>query len=270
MQSSADQSNTQNHPAMTDDSFIDFPELALLELHFVAIRSIELPWYHGALWNALFRHLIRLFVDPVRSLSQLQFRIHPVETGCLGYQKDDPVHLGLSFPFSLIGPVTSLVQGFNGLDRQNGRLGPATLRLKDARCRVSNRCLQCKDGPEKDWAVPLTADMIQTQAEYLAGLKDFSLLLTAPLRLKAPLYWKQKTGHTYLDPDFFQADPHAFAWLLQTVVPCQSGDGQPDMLSASFPVLTREAVYWQDITYGSNGKTLEPVVTRLKPIERYI
>ncbi len=57
-------------------------------------------------------------------------------------------------------------------------------------------------------------------------------------------------------PDFFQAAPHAFAWLLQTVVPCQSGDGQPDMPSASFPVLTREAVYWQDITYGSNGKTL--------------
>ena len=258
-----EQSNTQNHPAMADDSFIDFPDLALLELHFVATRAIELPWYHGALWNALFRHLVRLFVDPVHSLSQLQFRIHPVETGCPGYQKDDPVHLGLSFPFSLIGPVTSLIQGFNGQNTHIGKFGPATLRLTDARCRVSNRCLQCKDASAGEWAVPLTADMIQAQAEYLASLKDFSMLLTGPLRLKSPSHWKQQTGHTYLDPEFFQAEPCAFAWLLQAALSCRSGNGQPDKPSTPFPVLTREALYWQDITYGSNSKTLGGLIGQL-------
>ncbi len=195
-----------------------FPSLALLELHFRATCAIKLPWYHGALWNALFRHLIRKFVDPVRPLSDLGFRVHPVETGCLAYNQDDPVHLGLSFPFALLPSVTQLIQGFNHLDNHSGRLGPATLRMTGVRCLVNDCCLQVDDVFPADWAAPLTKEMIQAQAEYLTQCQDFSLRLSAPLRLKAPLAWKKQTGYTYLDPAFFPANPHALSWnILQTI-----------------------------------------------------
>ncbi len=268
-------SNVPNSLPAFDDLL--FPDLGLLEVHFTVTENLEMSWYHGPAWNALFRHLVRKFIDPVQSLASLGLCIHPVETGCLAYQKGDSVHIYLSFPFALLEPVCDLLRGFNTVREHTGKLGPYSLRFKNARCLVSGKLFR-----EKDFCVcPLNREMIVRQVKRLVELEDFSLLLSAPLRLKSPTDWKKHSGHTFLDFDFFQVEknPHAVLYLLQEAAAICSvelnladfsflSNGENLESSANicenseflslkytFPVVSRNLLSWQDISYGTNQKT---------------
>ncbi|MEI6155575.1 MAG: hypothetical protein WCQ90_15990, partial [Deltaproteobacteria bacterium] len=92
------------------------PKLVLLELCFGVLLPVRnLPHYHGAQWSALFRTLLKRYFPQEalapppsppsagrcsgeNAMSVANIWIHPIETGVLAYEKDEPIRLGLTFP----------------------------------------------------------------------------------------------------------------------------------------------------------------------------
>lgn len=228
-----------------------FEDLAVFMLCFEAKQQISrLPYYHGALWNGLFRDLVRDFVNSKMPMAQTGFRIHPVDTGMLFYNKNDPVHLGISFPYTSLEPVFNMLSHFNSLGKGRGSINPGVLRLEKAVCRVSStefrfdadifsqdlRCIQ-----------PLTWDIICRDAQALSAMDQFSLAFYTPLRLKSPGPYREATGNTHIGSDYFRAWPDSAAHLLKA-----SGAEQ----EACTLSIIRESIAWNDLTYGRHATTI--------------
>lgn len=227
-----------------------------LELRFrVTERITRLPHYQGALWNAFFRDLLKVFVSKNRSMADLGVSVHPFETGVTEYRKNEPLHLGLSFSQGLLPGMADMIRGFNTLPPARGHFHPGRLTLEAAVCRVSGmdlvKPLSGGTNPEdvlsQGLAVPVCRDLIKSEAEKLRTCKCITLRFHGPLRFKSPAGYRKKTGFTYLDPRFFHDDPGHVSWFLNQL----GSDSEQSELKVADATLI-----WLDNKYGEKRTTL--------------
>ena len=182
---------------------LDLPSLHLVELHFRAIAPVRtLPHYHGPHWNGLFNFILKPYLPPETGLAQAGFWIHPIETGMSTYEKDEPLHLGLTFPEAFAGPVLQMLKEFNELYSPHGHFQPGrTVVLEKIVCCLSGQVFSPKT-LEASLLPPLFPDLITSEIQSLSRKKAFTLCFHVPLRMKRPAGFKQP-GHQWVDPDFF-------------------------------------------------------------------
>ena len=206
--------------------------IALLQLSFKATRRIaNLPFYHGQLWSALFRDLIRDYAGIALPLADMGFAVHPIETGRVAFSKGDTINLGLSFPFSYFEAIFTMLKSFNAIPIVEGKLTPATLVLERITCRVSGEEYTVPPGghPPSPWqgngektdshrgkdddppdqlaVIPYNQAHVEVDALQLMAFNTFQIVFHAPLRLKSPSLYKKRTNNTFIGWDAFQLEP---------------------------------------------------------------
>jgi hypothetical protein len=182
--------------------------LILLELRFRALRGIrDLPFYHGAQWNALFRNLLRPVLPPGGDLATSGIWVQPVETGIHSYDSGDEIRVDLTFPTECLEAVSRMLGFFNSLHTGEGHFRPGfTVMLESIRCRVSG-----KEHNPGDYArgvactQQLTREDVEDEIDCLSLLDRFSILFHAPMRLKRP-EGRKRAGHRYCDRDYFLSE----------------------------------------------------------------
>lgn len=177
---------------------LSLPELVLLELRFKTLLPINnLPHYHGGQWSAMFRSILKPYLSEKQNLSSMNFWVHPVETGILSYDADEPVHIGITFPAGQAQAVGRMLTDFNSIDSTQGHFQPGkTIRLDSVLCRKT----------KKPWDYHNTEFLdvrsIEEEIQFLQGLDAFTLLIHSPMRHTRPEGYKTK-GHHYCDGEFF-------------------------------------------------------------------
>ncbi len=235
----------------------EIPRLVLLELHFRALLDInKLPHYHGAQWSALFRNVLRNFLPVGLDMSAAGIFIQPFEAGVLRYKQNDPIHLGVVFPFEQHTLMERLLAGFNDQKVEDGHFQPGkTIKLESIYCRVSDKIWQ------PDRKVFLTEKILTPEIEKLTALDEFHLHFYTPLRDKRPEGFKEE-GHTFCDEDFFlMEDSYLPARHLFSKIRCAD---LPDFDNIDLQV-KETGLTWLDMTYGSKKlKTIGGVAGRVK------
>ncbi len=183
------------------------PELYMLQLTFKALSPIRhLNYFHGPQWNAMFRTLLKKYLEKGTNMAEAGIHLQPIETGICRYEKDDPICIGISFPAESASAVCEMLANLNTSKTGSGHFQPGnTVKLEKTTCRVSGRTFP----PEKitpKCLEPIDYDLILPEIKHLCTLDSFDLVIYSPLRLKRPPGTKND-GHTYFDPDFFFAEP---------------------------------------------------------------
>lgn len=224
------------------------PRLCLIELEFRTIdRIINLPFYHGIHWNALFREALKK-----HNLSELNLWVQSVETAVFEYREQEKLKVGITFPVEQALPFSKILQTLKDNKNFRGHFIPSkTVELIGANCRITGKPWR----PEDTEALSYKA--LLSEVEELLSLKEFTLLFYSPLRAKRPEGFKTE-GHTYLDHEFFTLTEgsnlleHLFSKVRLI-------DQKPELKELS---VQNAHLLWLDIPYGE--KTLGGVVGAIK------
>jgi CRISPR-associated protein Cas1 len=186
---------------MPDDGAI--PAVHLAQLRFRVCAPIEgLSIYHGPMWNALFRDLLRPHLPPAAKLHETGIYLNPIETRLIRLQAGDPLHVGLVFPVEAAAAVCAALAGFNDWRTPRGNLRPGeTILLENLQCRVSGQTVQNGEIAPHHLRV-LDDRALAPERAALAAADRFSLIFYTPLRLFRPEGQKQD-GHNLCDPHYF-------------------------------------------------------------------
>lgn len=242
---------------------LNLPPLHLLQLRLRAAAPIRgLPHYHGPQWFGMFNFILARYLPAGATLNQAGFRIHPVETGVSYYERDEPLHLGITFPSSSADAVVGMLRDFNGLKAPHGQFQPGkTLLLEEIACRLSGQCFQ-PESLDGSLLAPLFPELLGSEVETLAQLDAFSLCLSAPLRMKRPEGFK-KPGHEFVDPEFFLGEgagcPDPLIHLVRAAALPGSAVPEASGLQVSGGALT-----FLDNTYGDYQKPIGGVMGILR------
>lgn len=201
------------HETMT----IESPAPCLLELRFRCVAPIGgLLHFHGPQWSALFRNILGSRLPGGGGLAAAGVSVQPWETGVSAYAPDDAIHVGLTFPATLLPQIGQLLVDFNDLSTGDGQFAPGrTIRLEGVRCRITGEELPPGDVAAK--AGIITSEIIAAEIEALAALDTFRIIFPVPLRLTRPARMKTP-GHRYGDEDFFLGDPTGAAAALEHLI----------------------------------------------------
>lgn len=237
------------------------PPLVFLELHFKTLLPIHnLPFYHGPHWSALFRNLLKPYI-PDESLSKAGIWIHPIETGIISYEKDEPIHLGLTFPLSRSQEIAEILGGFNTTSHATeGHFQPGrTIYLEKTICRLTGNIWEPDDKPS------LSYEMLKDEIEMIQNLNGFTILFYSPLRLPRPSGYKTQ-GHHYCDEEFFlenkMDNSQALSHLISNI---RLSEKIPSVCTTL--KIAGGALKWLDVPYGKEvRKTIGGVVGKLKII----
>ncbi len=237
------------------------PPLILLELRFRTIAPVrKLPHYHGPQWSALMRNALKPHLDGM-NMAAAGVGVHPVETGVMAYEPNEPVHLGLTFPARLRNEIAGMLDEFNSIKTPGGHFQPGrTIRLEEVFCRISQRPCSAEE------AAVLDADVLKPEIDELQRLDGFTLHLYSPLRLPRPAGHKVK-GHSYCDEEFFLGGENAAtdpSMPLGHLLNRLRLDGPPPQDGAGLRVCGG-ALRWLDSKYGRGfKKTIGGPVGKLK------
>jgi len=263
--------------------FPKLPSIILLELHFRCLSEIDnLPHYHGAQWNALYRALIKPFLPARTGMTDAGIAVIPVETGVVRYAAEDLIHLGLVVNRNYAQAVYQALTVFNDSAGATGHFRPGrSLRLESCCCRVSGNKVMFsgkQDLPTVSeinavWQ-PLCRQSLTTEIETLQSLNTFSLVFHTPLRLTRPAGVKQP-GHRYGDEAFF-LDPacHPMVHFISGIR-CEDSTTSKNSVLNTVATETpknpdalrveRGALMWVDLPYGKRpAKTLGGVMGTLR------
>lgn len=244
-----------------DKRVTPIPALHLLQLRFKTLTALQgLPIYHGPMWNALFRDLLRPHLPSGIPLDEAGIHLNPIETRLVNCDPDDPMHLGLIFPPQHAPAVCAALNDFNRFEADHGRLRPGeTITLESATCRITGRDLPA-DRISPDRLAILDEKALAPEVAALSALERFELVFYAPLRLPRP-EGNKTPGHTLCDVPFFLASTDQGNQAVQHLLACLSGNGN----SAASTALTieRGALFMLDNTYGRFKTPLGGVTGRL-------
>ncbi|KJR40057.1 CRISPR-associated protein Cas1 [Candidatus Magnetoovum chiemensis] len=246
-------------------------ELTLLELKLKCLEPInKLPHFHGPHWSALFRHALKPYLT--HSLSDARIWIHPLETGVSSYEKDESIHLCLTFPRRVNDAVSNMLRDFNKITVPGGHFQPAvTISLEEIYCRIQRKPLNPNKPLTPNQCAYLNNNAIENEINALSEKETLTIWFYTPLRLPRPQGLKQQ-GHHYCDASFFAAkqfDPNLpVRHILNSV---RGSDTLPlteesaanntsdanymrNNLSCDNLTITDSALHWIDTSYGEHRK----------------
>jgi hypothetical protein len=226
-----------------------------LQLGCMALTTITgLPVYHGALWSALLRNLLRRYFPARTSLA---------DTGILPVCRWNPqiiqaghtLYLELLTPVSCLHPVLEMLWDFNYRHTRGYFRPGVTLRLQTVHCAVSGTLIVSFDSNSppvlhSDNLVPLTPESLALPAATLLQQSAFTLVFDTPLRLRRPP-GKKTPGHQFCDTKYFRdiTNTDAIAHLASGVrwlEPVNDGRLHGDTAAT----IDRSTLTWMDIPYG--------------------
>ncbi len=225
------------------------PGFHLVRLKFRVVGPVNsLPFFHGPLWSAMFRNLLR--ENGVSKTGPgFPVWVQPVETGIIEYHPGEEISLGLLVMEDAAAPLSEILEGMNSVSTCRGHFQPGvTIRLEETLSRLTGKAWSPGDRP-------LTLDDIRQEAERLAaGLDEFSIQTISPMRITRPEGLKTP-GHRYCDTDFFHAvkGPDAIRRIVDKVR--LFPDSTPLSHPRELPGREISAVHltWLDVTYGSGS-----------------